>query len=157
MELKDLHELTEDIENILDEAIELATEQIAVIKKEFSFKTSRSGGKGGQNVNKVETKVELSFNIEESKVLNALQKQRLLQKLQSRITDSGLLKVTEEKHRSQLENKLEVIEKCIAIINKALHIPKKRKATKPSKASKQKRIEGKKKRGEVKQNRRKLF
>ncbi|MBP7809639.1 MAG: aminoacyl-tRNA hydrolase [Bacteroidia bacterium] len=135
----------------------LATAQIELIKKEFGFKTSRSGGKGGQNVNKVETKVELSFNISNSKVLNEEQKERLLQKLQSRITESGELKVTEEKHRSQLENKLEVIEKCITILNKALHIPKKRKATKPSKASKQKRIEGKKKRGEVKQNRRKLF
>jgi ribosome-associated protein len=135
----------------------LATAQIALIRKEFSFKTSRSGGKGGQNVNKVETKVELSFNIADSKVLNEEQKERLLQKLQSRITESGELKVTEEKHRSQLENKLEVIDKCMAILNKALHIPKKRKATKPSKASKQKRIEGKKKRGEVKQNRRKLF
>lgn len=135
----------------------LATAQIQLIKKEFSFKTSRSGGKGGQNVNKVETKVELSFNIADSKVLNEEQKERLLQKLHSRITESGELKVTEEKHRSQLENKLEVIEKCIAILNKALYIPKKRKATKPSKASKQKRIEGKKKRGEVKQNRRKLF
>lgn len=135
----------------------LATAQIQLIKKEFSFKTSRSGGKGGQNVNKVETKVELSFNIGDSKVLNEEQKQRLLQRLQSRIAESGELKVTEEKHRSQLENKLEVIEKCISILNKALYIPKKRKATKPSKASKQKRIEGKKKRGEVKQNRRKLF
>jgi ribosome-associated protein len=135
----------------------LATAQIELIKREFNFKTSRSGGKGGQNVNKVETKVELSFNIADSQVLNDVQKERLLVKLQHRITENGDLKITEEKNRSQLENKLSVIEKCIEILNKALHIPKKRKATKPSKASKQKRIEGKKKRGEIKQNRRKLF
>lgn len=135
----------------------LATAQIELLKKEFNFKTSRSGGKGGQNVNKVETKVELSFKIADSKVLNDVQKAILLEKLASRITEEGELKITEEKHRSQLENKMEVMEKCFNILNKALHIPKKRKATKPSKASKQKRIEGKKKRGEIKQNRRKLF
>lgn len=142
---------------LIIKTVMLATTQIELLKKEFNFKTSRSGGKGGQNVNKVETKVELSFNIADSKVLNEAQKQRLLLKLTNRITESGDLKVSEEKHRSQLENKLEVIEKCIDILNKALHIPKKRKATKPSKASKLKRMEGKKKRGEIKQNRRKLF
>ena len=135
----------------------LATEQIKLIKREFNFKTSRSGGKGGQNVNKVETKVELSFNVSDSKVLNEEQKQKILLKLAARINENGELKITEEKHRSQLENKMTVIEKCIELLNKALHVAKKRKATKPSKASKQKRIEGKKKRGEIKQNRRKLF
>lgn len=135
----------------------LATAQIELLKKEFNFKTSRSGGKGGQNVNKVETKVELSFHIADSKVLNDAQKSMILQRLSTRITDEGVLKLTEEKYRSQLENKLAVIEKCIAVLNKALHVPKKRKATKPSKASKQKRVDSKKKRSEVKQNRRKLY
>lgn len=135
----------------------LASAQIEPIKREFTYKTSRSGGKGGQNVNKVETKVELSFHIKDSKVLNDVQKSTILQKLSSRITEDGVLKLTEEKHRSQLENKVAVIDKCIVILNKALHIPKKRKPTKPSKASKEKRVDSKKRRSETKQNRRKLY
>lgn len=135
----------------------LAKDQIEKIKKEFSFKTSRSGGKGGQNVNKVETKVELSFHIPSSEVLNPEQKSRLMLKLQNRITDNGELKLTEDKYRSQLENKEGVVKKCIELLNKALHIPKARKKSKPTKTSKEKRIEGKKRRGEIKQNRRKLF
>lgn len=135
----------------------LAKDQIEKIKKEFSFKTSRSGGKGGQNVNKVETKVELSFHIPSSEVLNPEQKSRLMLKLQNRITDNGELKLTEDKYRSQLENKEGVIKKCIELLNKALHIPKARKKSKPTKTSQEKRIEGKKRRGEIKQNRRKLF
>ena len=135
----------------------LAIEQIKILKKELSYKTSRSGGKGGQNVNKVETKVEVAFDVANSFALNEQQKQLILSKIKSKLTDEGLLKLSEEKHRSQLANKEAVIEKLIRLLNKSLEIPTKRKPTKPTKASKAKRSEGKKHRSELKQSRKKLF
>lgn len=135
----------------------LAIEQIKILKKELSYKTSRSGGKGGQNVNKVETKVEVAFDVTNSFALNEQQKQLVLSKIKSKLTDEGLLKLSEEKHRSQLANKEAVIEKLIRLLNKSLEIPTKRKPTKPTKTSKAKRREGKKHRSELKQSRKKLF
>lgn len=135
----------------------LAIEQIKILKKELSYKTSRSGGKGGQNVNKVETKVEVAFDVTNSFALNEQQKQLVLSKIKSKLTDEGLLKLSEEKHRSQLANKEAVIEKLVKLLNKSLEIPIKRKPTKPTKASKAKRREGKKHRSELKQSRKKLF
>lgn len=135
----------------------LAIEQIKILKKELSYKTSRSGGKGGQNVNKVETKVEVAFDVTNSFALNEQQKQLVLSNIKSKLTDEGLLKLSEEKHRSQLANKEAVIEKLVKLLNKSLEIPIKRKPTKPTKASKAKRSEGKKHRSELKQSRKKLF
>lgn len=131
--------------------------QISLVKKELQFQTSRSGGKGGQNVNKVETKVELLFNVSGSLALSPMQKDQILNKLSNRINEEGYLKLSESSSRSQFQNKELVIEKLIALLNKALHVQKKRKATKPSKASKLKKLEGKKKRSEVKQLRKKIF
>lgn len=129
----------------------LAIEQIKLIKRELVYNTSRSGGKGGQNVNKVETKVEIIFNIRETRALLHDQKSRVLTKLKNRITEEGCLKLTESKSRSQLTNKELVTRRLIDLLNKALEIPKIRKATKPSKSSKIKRIESKKRRGDIKQ------
>lgn len=135
----------------------LATAEIEDLKKELRFKTSRSGGKGGQNVNKVETKVELLFDVRSSGTLNNAQKQAVLTKLKSRLDEDDVLHLIEDGSRSQLTNKEEAIERFIALLNKAFIPQKVRKPTKPSKASRKKRVEGKKRNSERKKLRQKPF
>lgn len=116
----------------------LTEEQIQDIFKELSYKTSRSGGKGGQNVNKVESKVEISFDVLNSNVLSEEIKQKILNR--PNLTDnSGCIKVISEKNRSQLENKEEARRKLIQVLQLTLRPVKKRRPTKPTKASKRKR------------------
>ncbi len=125
--------------------------------KELSFKTSRSSGAGGQNVNKVETSVTVLWKVTASEFFTEEQKALIQDKLKNRINAEGFLFLTVSESRTQLMNKNKAIEKILEIVDKALFIPKKRVATKPSKAKKQKRLDTKKKLSEKKENRRFKF
>lgn len=110
---------------------------------EFTFNTSRSGGPGGQNVNKVSTKVELRFNVVESVLLWADEKEIILKNLENKINKDGELILVSQSERSQLANKEKVIEKFYMLLRKALTPQKKRKPTKQTKESKEKRLQKK--------------
>ncbi len=120
---------------------------------EFEFNTSRSGGKGGQHVNKVATKVELRFDVMHSELLDEEEKQRILEKLENRITSDGILQIVAESERTQVLNKKEAIDRFYSLLAEGLKVPKKRKPTKKPKRAKEKRLKEKKMQSEKKQKR----
>ncbi|WP_181307235.1 alternative ribosome rescue aminoacyl-tRNA hydrolase ArfB [Rufibacter sp. XAAS-G3-1] len=121
---------------------------------ELTFQTSRSSGPGGQNVNKVASRVEVWFSIENSALLTQEQKDLLLEKLTPRLNKEGFLHLASQEDRSQLANKELVVQKLYEVLAQALHRPKPRKKTRPSKAAVQKRLVAKQKQGQKKANRR---
>jgi ribosome-associated protein len=111
---------------------------------ELIFKAVRSGGKGGQNVNKVSTKVELLFDVANSPCLSESEKQRITFKLKSKIDKTGILRIVSQSERSQLLNKKSAVKKFNDIISRSLILPRKRIKTAPTNASETKRLERKK-------------
>ncbi|KFE99477.1 peptide chain release factor 1 [Chryseobacterium formosense] len=121
---------------------------------ELAYKTSRSSGAGGQNVNKVETSVTIMWDIEESNFFSDEEKKLIYTKLKNRINSEGILQLTVSESRTQLQNKKIATEKILELVDQALIIPKKRFKTKPSKSSVEKRIQQKKQHSDKKENRR---
>lgn len=127
------------------------------LQKEITYKTSRSGGKGGQNVNKVSSKVELLFNINASGLFTEEEKLLLADKLQNRLNKDGFVQVICDEERSQYLNKEKATERLIILLTRALQKPKVRKPTKVSKAAKAARLDNKKKQSAKKESRRAAF
>ncbi len=125
------------------------------IISELSFKAVRSSGAGGQNVNKVSSKVVLTFDLINSQSLSEEEKERIQKKLKSKLTLDGILILNCDEDRSQLKNKEIVIKRFLELIEKSLVIPKERKATKIPKSVIEKRLKDKSSTSEIKQNRKK--
>jgi len=121
---------------------------------ELTLRFTRSSGPGGQHVNKAATQAELTFDVAASPSLTEEQKRRICRKLPSHVSSEGVLRLTCQSTRSQAQNREEAVERFRALLRGALHVPRPRKPTRPSRASKERRLEAKKRRSQVKRQRR---
>lgn len=132
----------------------VVTPALAIPRGELDTRTSRAGGAGGQHVNTSSTRVELRWNVRRSGVLDDATRARLLERLASRIDGEGFVRVIASERRSQLRNRERAEERLVEVVQRALAIPKARRKTRPTNASKEKRLEEKRRNAERKRNRR---
>lgn len=132
----------------------LTNELKSKLMTEFSYSASRSSGAGGQHVNKVNSKIEIQFNVSTTQFLTNIQKEKIMAVLKNRINQQGIIVIQSQQYRSQYKNKVDATQRLLSLIETAIRPVEKRIATKASKASVKKRLENKKKLSEKKRNRR---
>ncbi len=135
----------------------IITSRLVIPSRELKWRFSRSSGPGGQKVNKTNTRVEIIFNIDESKVLNDYQKKVLTKKLKTKLVNNCICLAVQEERNQLLNRQIAIIRISSVIRNSLKNSSKVRKATKPSKASQNRRLDSKKKRGELKKNRQRKY
>ena len=131
----------------------IVTDNLFIPRAELSYRASRSGGPGGQHVNTSSTRVELLWDVNGTPSLTDEQRALVLEKLANRINAEGQLQLASSDNRSQFRNKEAVTERFADLLREALHVPKPRKKTRPSRANREKRLEAKKRRSETKKMR----
>jgi ribosome-associated protein len=139
---------------VSDDTLVAINDDLWVPRAELEFRASRSGGPGGQHVNTSSTRVELLWSAAASPSLTEAQRARVLEKLANRIDGEGVLHLAASEHRSQHQNREAAVERFRELVRGALHVPKPRKKTRPTRASREMRLQSKKRRSEVKRMRR---
>ena len=132
----------------------VVTPELRIPRAELEYRASRSGGPGGQHVNTSSTRIEVWWDVAGSAALDEAQRERLLARLATRLDGAGRLRLVSGATRSQLKNRAEVTERLAEVVARALHVPRPRKKTKPSRAAKAARLEAKRRRSSLKESRR---
>jgi ribosome-associated protein len=147
--------VTEPLGGVDGDALVVSPE-VSIPRSELEVRASRSGGPGGQHVNTSSTRIELRWNVRTSRALDDGRRDHVLSRLAPRLDAEGNVRVVASEYRSQRQNREAAEERLVSLVKQALHVPKKRKATKPSRAAKAKRLDEKRKHSEKKRNRRDL-
>ena len=141
----------------MNESILRITDTVSIPLSELRFRFARSSGPGGQHVNRSATQVELLFDVTGSPSLDEAQRQRVLKKLKSYIDKEGILHLVSQRFRSQLRNREEVVERFQRLMREALRVPKRRLPTRSTQASRERRLEEKCRRSEIKKGRQRVL